>query len=109
MNQHLLLADVLMELERELRRLRLWQQAPPSLEALASTLPFCVDSLEFHQWLQFVLLPKLQAIISNEAELPSACNISAYAEEVYQAPEITNKQTLLAIIKRLDETITQAL
>ena len=106
MNQHVQLADVLLQLECELRRLHLWQDLPPSAQALASELPFAVDTLEFHQWLQFVLLPKLQHLILVEAQLPSACNISAYAEEVYQT-SAPIPLALMAVIKRLDDTLNR--
>lgn len=38
------LADVLLDLEAELRRLELWEDIAPSPEQLQSELPFCYDT-----------------------------------------------------------------
>lgn len=60
MNQYLLVAGLLGELTAELQRLERWQADHPGSEALASELPFCVDTLSFDQWLQFVLIPRME-------------------------------------------------
>jgi uncharacterized protein YqcC (DUF446 family) len=99
------LADVLLTLEHELRRLQLWEQCSPSEAALASTLPFCIDTLALHQWLQFVLLPKLLRALDGLEALPTACNIAPVAEQVY-SQSLQSKKHLLAILKRLDSTLT---
>ena len=52
-------AEVLIDIEAELRRLGLWDAAPPPAEALASTEPFAIDTLTPPQWLQFIFLPTL--------------------------------------------------
>ena len=46
--------DALNALELGLRDLGLWSDARPEPEALASTMPFCYDTLELEQWLQFI-------------------------------------------------------
>lgn len=46
---------LLSELEDELRQLGWWEQQAPSAQALQSQQPFCVDTLEFSQWLQWIL------------------------------------------------------
>ena len=46
------IAEVLIDIEAQLRQLGLWDKIPPSTEALASTQPFCVDTLTLPQWLQ---------------------------------------------------------
>ena len=45
------LADLLIDVERELRVMQLWELHSPSLQALASVEPFAVDQLSFSQWL----------------------------------------------------------
>ena len=44
---------LLIDIEAQLRQMGLWQAVPPSPEALASSQPFCIDTLDFSQWLQF--------------------------------------------------------
>ena len=45
------IAEVLIDIEAQLRQLNLWQRVAPPEEALASTEPFCVDTLSLPQWL----------------------------------------------------------
>ena len=70
MNQYLLVAGLLGELTAELQRLERWQAEHPGAEALASELPFCVDTLSFDQWLQFVLIPRMEQLVLLQAPLP---------------------------------------
>lgn len=59
------LADCLLRIEMELRQLQLWEQERPPEEAFASTEPFCIDTLAFTQWLQFVFLERMSVLIEN--------------------------------------------
>ena len=52
MDQHTTdVIDALNALELGLRDLGLWSDVRPDPEALASTMPFCYDTLELEQWL----------------------------------------------------------
>ncbi len=51
---------LLTALEHELQQRQLWQDILPPDEALASSEPFCVDTLTFPQWLQFIFIPKMR-------------------------------------------------
>ncbi|WJW75654.1 YqcC family protein [Thiohalobacter sp. IOR34] len=78
------LADLLDRLEAELRRQRLWEANPPSAAALASPLPFCHDTLAFHQWLQWVLIPRLRALLDAGRPLPHDSAIAPMGEEMFR-------------------------
>ena len=78
---HIEVGCLLIDLEAELRRLQWWQPTQPCAEALASTVPFCADTLGFDQWLQFVFLPTLQQLIARGMALPTHCQITPMAEE----------------------------
>lgn len=93
-----------MKLEQALRAQGQWQPVPPPLQALASQMPFCYDTLEFNQWLQWVFLPRLNTLVEANAALPSESAIYEYAEEVYQGAEYNTAEILLAI-KSFDEMI----
>lgn len=67
---HIRLAEILMDVEKELRELRLWESELPPPDALASTQPFAIDWLNFAQWLQFIFIPKLYLLIEERAPLP---------------------------------------
>jgi uncharacterized protein YqcC (DUF446 family) len=77
------LATLLEALVAELQRHDLWGDQPPPAQALASTAPFCHDSLAFHEWLQWLFIPRVRALISLRGPLPRDCNIAPMAEVSY--------------------------
>jgi uncharacterized protein YqcC (DUF446 family) len=78
------LSLLLQTLESELRGQGRWNDHPPSPVALHSTEPFAVDTLDFDQWLQWILLPKMNQLLLRQLPLPSTCAIQPMAEEVYR-------------------------
>lgn len=107
--RHSQVASLLIDLEMELRRLQWWQAQRPSAEALASTVPFCVDTLSFDQWLQFVFLPTLQQMIELGMALPSNCQITPMAEEFVRSSADHSTQSaepLLAALTALDRLMS---
>lgn len=98
---------VLFEMEAELRRLRLWEKQKPTTSALASTLPFCADTLRIEQWLQWVFIPQIRAIIHQQASLPSKCEIYPYALEFFQEDDVYTR-SLLQLIQQIDRVINHA-
>ncbi|RMQ44188.1 hypothetical protein ALQ04_00440 [Pseudomonas cichorii] len=100
-------AEQLLLIERELRGLGWWQDAPPSEQALSSTEPFCVDTLEFEQWLQWVFLPRMKIILERDLPLPNASGILEMAEMVYAGRQDETRQ-LQALLARFDQLITAA-
>ncbi|WP_026970315.1 YqcC family protein [Aliagarivorans marinus] len=90
-------------IEAELKRLQLWQPMPPSAQALESVAPFCVDTLSFPQWLQFVLIPRMDAILDSGQALPSKVAIHPYAEEALKHSEVDVSE-LLALILSFDRS-----
>ncbi|WP_136474470.1 YqcC family protein [Pseudomonas sp. DG56-2] len=77
------IADHLLLIEHELRNQGWWSDVSPSAQALASTVPFAVDSMNFDQWLQWIFLPKMKEILERGLALPSASGILVMAETVY--------------------------
>lgn len=109
--RYALLADVVLDIEREMRQLSLWipegSSECPSHEALSSTQPFCIDTLEFPQWIQFVLLVRIRDLIEADAELPAKSDIAPMAEEYFrQLPRPTDN--LVSALRELDRIIRGA-
>ena len=100
------LGSLLIDIECELRRGDCWQQESPSAEALASTEPFAVDTLDFQQWLQFIFLPRMRELIDARQVLPEQCNITAMAEVVWA--DETRAITVINALRQLDETINNS-
>jgi uncharacterized protein YqcC (DUF446 family) len=81
--KHISVAEILIDIEKELRELRLWDREYPSDEALASTQPFAIDTLTFPQWLQFIFLPRLYLMIEQQLALPKVSGVKPMAEEYF--------------------------
>ena len=101
-----LLASLLIDIEYELRRANLWSAETPPAEALASVEPFCVDTLDFQQWLQFILLPRMNALIATQAPLPDKCDITAMAETAWSAN--TQAKPVIDTLRQFDNIINGA-
>ncbi|MPW27425.1 YqcC family protein [Agarivorans sp. B2Z047] len=94
---------LLLELEQCLKQANSWQNTLPSNELLASTQPFCIDTLSLPQWLQFIFIPKMRELIELGAPLPQKVEISPYAEEAVKQLAF-NAKPLLDVIKTIDES-----
>lgn len=101
--RYTLLASLLIDMECELRRGGFWQQESPSADALASVEPFAVDTLDFHQWLQFIFLPRMRLLIDTRGALPTQSDITAMAEVAW-AKEI-HTHAVITVLRQFDETI----
>lgn len=94
-------------LERELKQLELWSLVLPDEQALQSRLPFCIDTLRFEQWLQFIFIPKIQLLLDNASPLPTKIALLPLAEQVFKDTD-TRFSRLLSIISALDSRLTEA-
>lgn len=99
-------AEYLLLIERELRALHWWSAESPTPEQLASTAPFCVDTLSLQAWLQWVFLAKMKIIIEHGLALPHACAIQPMAAVAW-AEEGTKVAGLLALLAKLDAVLSQ--
>lgn len=111
MADHIQIASLLIDIEAELRRLQQWQHVAPSAEALASVEPFCVDTLTFAQWLQFIFLPRMHAMVAARLLPPGRCEIKPMAEEYFLGASGLTKRIdatkLLRAIGELDAEINR--
>lgn len=99
------IADVVLEVEANLRVSGQWEQDAPSPAAMASSQPFCLDTLRFEQWLQWIFLPRMKDILEQQHPLPARSGIYEYAEDCCHKDDLRSGQ-LLALIKRFDELIS---
>jgi uncharacterized protein YqcC (DUF446 family) len=100
--RHAKVAEILLKIEAEMRRISLWSEQKPSASRLQSSLPFCYDALTVEQWLQWILLPRMRHIIEQDLDLPERSDIYPYAEEFLSNNREDTIQ-LLALIKAFDE------
>lgn len=104
---YLSLASLLIDVESELRQLRLWQAEPMSAQALASTQPFALDTMNFPQWLQFIFLPRLTHLATQGLALPGHCSVAPMAEQYFSALQLPSG-ALIGYLSQIDGLITRA-
>jgi len=97
-------AELLIDIESELRKLGLWSQIPPTEQALTSDQPFCVDTLTLSQWLQFIFLPTLYQLMESNEALPQRCGVAPMAEEYFRGSQLAT-DALIKALHQLDETL----
>lgn len=96
---------LLSDLKAELQQRGMWSEHYPSAEAMASSEPFAVDTLSLEQWLQFVFMARLEAILDADAPLPDSCEVAPYAEQCLQNQ--TDSAELIRIIGKIDIMVTR--
>ncbi len=101
---HSEIADLLLEIESELRRLALWSQKPVTTAQLMSTEPFCIDTMTFPEWVQFVFITRLNVIVEQGGELPNVSGIAPMAEEYFRGTSI-NAEAFIAAIQKFDQLV----
>lgn len=95
--------EQLNELQKIMQKQGLWQSLPPSPEALQSSQPFAIDSLTATEWLQWIFIPRMQALIDSKQPLPTQIAISPYLEEALK--EETYLAKLLRPIIAIEELL----
>ena len=85
----------------ELQKIALWQTSPPNPDAFLSEQPFALDTMQAHEWLQWIFIPRMRALIEANANLPQFA-LHPYFEEALKDEE-ANIHNLLNLIKQLDE------
>ncbi len=104
MSQHHAVLALLLQIEGEMRRIELWSDSLPEPEALLSQEPFCVDTLGFEEWVQWLLLPRLELMAQQRLPLPGNSLIAPMAEEAFKHLPADTDQ-LLQLIDQLDRTL----
>jgi uncharacterized protein YqcC (DUF446 family) len=105
-DKHIAVAEILIDIEKELREMRLWEFESPSEEALASTQPFAIDTLNFPQWLQFIFIPRLYFIGEQHLPLPNVSGVKPMAEEYFGVMNF-NSAALVAHLEKMDKLLSE--
>lgn len=71
----------LLQLQFTMERLDLWQVTPPNEQAFLSEQPFALDTMTPTEWLQWIFIPRMHALIEAKASLPKTFAITPYLEE----------------------------
>lgn len=95
------LREQLNHIEAILRQYQLWQAIAPPNHALHSEQPFCLDTLQPCEWLQWVFLQRMRTLLDNNLPLPTTCTLTPYYE-LALANDHPAQATLLAALGELD-------
>ncbi|RMA79360.1 YqcC family protein [Umboniibacter marinipuniceus] len=91
-------------LRAELQRAKLWSASRPELSAFHSTIPFFTDTMPFEQWLQFVLIERLDEMLRVEAPLPALSGVAPMAEMVW-AQDLAERRYIVELLQDLDDLL----
>lgn len=100
-----IIQEQLNEIKKEMLFRGMWQSLPPAPEAFLSEQPFAIDTMSANEWLQWIFLPRIQALIDANCVLPRNFSLSPYFEEALQEQE--EARQLLSLIKHLDQLVTE--
>ncbi|WP_347254156.1 YqcC family protein [Leminorella grimontii] len=77
----------------------LWSELPPALEAFDSQEPFCIDTMSPQEWLQWVFIPRMGALLESHRPLPTRIAITPYYEEAFSERQDELRPLLEALAK----------
>ena len=93
------------EVEDEMKRLHMWQKEPLRPEQYKITKAFGMDSMTFDQWIQFILIPKVQEILDEDGAFPTNSMVGVQALREFDSyPEAGN---LVRLLNEFDRLINQ--
>lgn len=102
MSQYQQLDDALNRLEAAMRAGSMWRHDIPDDAALASREPFCADTLSMPQWLRFVLVVRLRALIEARKPLPSNAQIAPAAELYLNEYSNGSRAPVIGVLREID-------
>ena len=94
------------EIEQLMQESTLWNPVPPALTAFDSHEPFCIDTMEPEEWLQWVFIPRMRAILESEQPLPTNIAITPYFEVSF-AKRCGDFQPLIAALQNIDQVLNK--
>ena len=60
----------LQQLQLAMQKLDLWQVTPPAQEAFLSQEPFAIDTMSPEEWLQWIFIPRMFALLEAAQRYP---------------------------------------
>jgi uncharacterized protein YqcC (DUF446 family) len=88
-------------IEALLREQNQWSAIAPDASVFDSTQPFCMDTLEPFEWLQWVLIPRMHALLDGNHPLPGSFAVTPYYEIALDSTHPA-RDVLLAQLEALD-------
>lgn len=98
------LGEIADEIEAEMRRLRWWQDDPPSEETAIAGGAFGMQTVAFTQWLQVVFVKRLRQAAAGEFGIPRSSEVSTMAYREFDGyPEDVDR--LMDLLYEVDRIV----
>ncbi|MGY4876793.1 YqcC family protein [Vreelandella aquamarina] len=109
MTVHQPLSEALDELQSTLKMSHLWQVETPTDKAFSSQQPFCVDTMSMPQWLRFVFIGRLQALVDARGAMPAKCEVAPAVAVYLQQENISasDQRRIIKAVERIDDLVTR--
>ncbi|HLG25213.1 MAG TPA: YqcC family protein [Candidatus Gracilibacteria bacterium] len=72
-------AEKITKIENELKKLGRWQATPLPAEKFENMGAFGINTMALEQWLQFVLIPRVNDIVQTRGDFPKGSAVGVYA------------------------------
>ncbi|MEZ8099904.1 YqcC family protein [Vibrio bivalvicida] len=95
------LAALIDQLEQSMKQLDRWQTESPTEKALQSQQPFALDALTPEEWLQWIFIVKLRAMLEQLQPIPYGFSLSPYFEECWK--EQPDLMPIISILQQIDK------
>ncbi len=95
------LASLVTAIEAELKSLGAWSTTPLDPEKLVDMGAFGSNTMAFEEWIQFILLDRINEIIRSKDALPSESMVATYA--IRQFDGLDDYNHLLHLLQQLDD------
>ncbi|MDK2749486.1 MAG: YqcC family protein [Halomonas meridiana] len=109
MSVHQQLQTALLELEAAMKAANLWRTPTPDAAAFASQQPFCIDTMSLPQWVRYVFVARLNALIDAEAAMPAKCEVAPAVAAYLMQEKVRASDQLLVVkaVERVDKLVTE--
>ena len=96
---------ILGEIISEMKRIGYWSEAPLPDEAFQFTQAFAMDTMTFPQWLQHILIPRVNSILDEKGDFPDKSMVGTQAIREIDGDETAS--TLVHLLNEFDRIINQ--
>lgn len=99
----------LRRLEATMKATDLWRMERPSPSAFQSAQPFCLDTMALPQWLRFVFIARLDALVEERAPLPEKCDVAPAVDALLDQEGVRANDRLLMCkaVEEIDRLVTE--
>lgn len=104
------LQTALLELEASMKAADLWRMPTPDADAFESVQPFCIDTMSLPQWIRFVFIARLNALVEANAAMPAKCEVAPAVAAYLQQEKTPAHHQLLIVraVERVDQIVTES-